>query len=228
MGTVCYHPENVIQQTDTGHEAGEKKESAKKLGGKQSLIVEPPAFRTNRSLERGRVQESARTKAGRKQPAQNCAAKRVRRSLADGRDKDALRLVSNLVVILPETEGKEEMKVTQVASVALYPREPVHLKVAPCHFRVEKTGKIDDQYQTLSVIGKGGYGEVRKVRNRYTNEIRAVKVIAKSKCQMTEKFSDEINILQKLVTPRSHSLHRTTRTWCDSMSSTATTGTSTS
>jgi serine/threonine protein kinase len=74
------------------------------------------------------------------------------------------------------------------------------LKVKPSNFRVERTGKITDTYESLEHIGKGAYGEIRKVRNKYTNAIRAIKIISKCKCQMTKNFADEIYILQQLVT----------------------------
>eukprot|EP00826_Nyctotherus_ovalis_P024727 TRINITY_DN1908_c0_g1_i16.p1 TRINITY_DN1908_c0_g1~~TRINITY_DN1908_c0_g1_i16.p1 ORF type:complete len:269 (+),score=71.50 TRINITY_DN1908_c0_g1_i16:185-991(+) len=72
------------------------------------------------------------------------------------------------------------------------------LKVKPSNFRVERTGRISDTYLSLELIGKGAYGEIRKVMNRFTDEIRAVKVISKSKCQKTENFADEITILRQL------------------------------
>ncbi len=182
----------------------EGEEERERILGKNPLAEEPPAFCTHPSLDKGRVQDFARLKPkpGRTQPvqqrdSQSTAMKRHRRTLVE--DRAIKRLTSNPIAIIPDTRDKDEEENKKTLSVGLYPRVPVHLKVAPCHFRVEKAGNIDDRYQTLSVIGKGGYGEVRKVRNRFTNEIRAVKVITKSKCQMTEKFSDEINILQKLV-----------------------------
>ena len=73
------------------------------------------------------------------------------------------------------------------------------MKVAPCQFRMEKPGKFTDKYETMELIGIGGYGVVKKAKNMKTNEVRAVKVIAKDKCQTTSAFSDEIRILQKLV-----------------------------
>ena len=73
------------------------------------------------------------------------------------------------------------------------------LKINPSNYRVEKTGKVNEIYQSLELVGKGGYGEIRKVRNRITNEIRAVKIIAKDQAQMIEFFSEEINILKQLV-----------------------------
>ena len=74
-----------------------------------------------------------------------------------------------------------------------------NFRVSPACFRVEKLGHFEDQYEALDLIGTGGFGEVKKLRNKITKELRAVKVMAKNKCQMTESFSDEINILQKLV-----------------------------
>lgn len=93
----------------------------------------------------------------------------------------------------------KEIEDTKVKSTVLVARPSTNLKVAPCFFRGERSGKIDDYYQTLDSIGKGGYGVVNKVRNIITNEIRAVKIIAKCKCQMSSSFSDEISILQRIV-----------------------------
>lgn len=93
----------------------------------------------------------------------------------------------------------KEQKDCKAKSTALVARTSTNLKVAPCFFRGERSGKIEDHYQTLDSIGKGGYGVVNKVRNIMTNEIRAVKVIAKCKCQMSSSFSDEIRILQHIV-----------------------------
>jgi hypothetical protein len=93
----------------------------------------------------------------------------------------------------------KEQKDNKVKSTALAARPSNNLKVAPWYFRVERSGKIEDHYQTIDSIGKGGYGVVNKVRNIITSEIRAVKMIAKCKCQMSSSFSDEIRILQHIV-----------------------------
>ena len=41
----------------------------------------------------------------------------------------------------------------------------------------EKKGKITADYDVLEVIGKGGYGEVKKVIHKITGDIRAMKII---------------------------------------------------
>lgn len=73
------------------------------------------------------------------------------------------------------------------------------LRVTPEHFRGEREGKISDIYESLEILSKGNYGEIRKVKHKLNNEIRVVKTISKTRCQMTSSFSDEIQILQKLV-----------------------------
>lgn len=107
------------------------------------------------------------------------------------------------LLTLKETkeENKENIKQSgTIASAKPLKRNPsVQLKVDPQYFRCENTGKLEDRYQILSLIGKGAYGEVKKIRDTVTNEIRALKIMLKSTCQMTKNFSDEIRILQKLV-----------------------------
>ena len=92
-----------------------------------------------------------------------------------------------------------KLKIARFMSLVSVPEPSKSLKVSPSHFRVEKVGRFEDQYRTLDLIGKGGYGEVKKIENRITKEIRAVKVMEKSKSQTTASFVDEIHILQKLV-----------------------------
>lgn len=72
-------------------------------------------------------------------------------------------------------------------------------KVNPSHFRQELKGNIKEKYEFMDTIGKGGYGVVKKIKNKVSQEIRAVKACVKSKCQVTKDFSDEITILQQLV-----------------------------
>ena len=72
-------------------------------------------------------------------------------------------------------------------------------QVGPAQFRCENKRNIEEQYEVLEVIGKGSFGEVKKIRDRETGELRALKVMQKKSCQMTKEFSDEIQILQKLV-----------------------------
>ena len=207
MGVDCCRSEqttvNAASNLSTVCEMNEREELANP-GAKSLLILEPPAFRTHQSLDRGKIPELPRVKgkSARKLQVQQkdimtASMRRQRRPLAERTSELKLGQTADLIIRIPDTP--EEIKAPQIASVGLFPRPSLHLKIEPCHFRVEKPGNIEDRYQMLGVIGKGGYGEVRKVRNRLTNEIRAVKVIAKSKCQMTESFSDEIRILQHLV-----------------------------
>ena len=47
----------------------------------------------------------------------------------------------------------------------------------------ERKNPIEKNYEVLEVIGKGGYGEVKKVRHKELDVIRALKVIKKAKYQ---------------------------------------------
>ncbi len=85
------------------------------------------------------------------------------------------------------------------------------LSVAPVNFRGERTGAFETRYQIINGISAGSYGEVKKVRDRDTNAIRALKIISKSNCLGSRNLSDEIRILQKLVGTGLRS--RIIRTW---------------
>jgi len=67
--------------------------------------------------------------------------------------------------------------------------------------RGERKGDISEKYELLYVIGKGAYGEVRKIKNKVNGELRAVKIISKSKCQTTDNYFEEFEILKKLDHP---------------------------
>ena len=62
----------------------------------------------------------------------------------------------------------------------------------------EKKGKVTNDYEVLSVIGKGGFGEVKKVIHKLTGDIRAMKIIKKESCDegYLKSLSNEINILR--------------------------------
>ncbi len=66
-------------------------------------------------------------------------------------------------------------------------------------FKCERREAVDARYESLYVMGKGGFGEVLKIRDKDTHEIRALKVIRKVDCKKTDNFRDEIDILKKLV-----------------------------
>lgn len=67
----------------------------------------------------------------------------------------------------------------------------------------EKKGKITNDYDVQATVGKGGYGEVKKVIHKITSELRAMKVIKKESCDETylKSLSNEINILRQLDHP---------------------------
>ena len=67
---------------------------------------------------------------------------------------------------------------------------------------VEKLeGIFLDNYEVLKQLGKGGYGEVYRVKNRRTGEIRACKHLSKLRIKFLDKFQREINILIKADHP---------------------------
>jgi len=58
--------------------------------------------------------------------------------------------------------------------------------------------KLEDEYEFLERLGSGSYGEVIKVRNKLTNDIRACKIQDKSKIRKRdlEFLRNEIQILK--------------------------------
>jgi calcium-dependent protein kinase len=67
----------------------------------------------------------------------------------------------------------------------------------------EKKGKVTNDYDVGEVIGKGGYGEVKKVVHKITGETRAMKIIKKESCDegYLKSLTNEINILRTLDHP---------------------------
>lgn len=63
-------------------------------------------------------------------------------------------------------------------------------------FISEKRGKITNDYDILTVLGKGGYGEVKKVIHKITGDVRAMKIIRKESCDESylKSLGNEINI----------------------------------
>lgn len=65
----------------------------------------------------------------------------------------------------------------------------------------QRRNPIEKNYEVLEVIGKGGFGEVKRVRHKELDVIRALKIILKSAYKTTVELKavkNEINIM-KLV-----------------------------
>ena len=63
---------------------------------------------------------------------------------------------------------------------------------------------IEVNYEVLEVIGKGGYGEVKKVRHKELDVVRALKVIKKSRYKSAAELKmikNEISIMKVVDHP---------------------------
>ena len=82
-------------------------------------------------------------------------------------------------------------------------------------FRGEKRKKsINDAYVIEEIVGRGNYGEVRRIKDKVTGKYKVIKKTLKVKCKMTDNFENEIEIIKRLV---SYFKFRTTQTLFDSM-----------
>ena len=67
-----------------------------------------------------------------------------------------------------------------------------------------KTNPIEENYEILETIGKGGFGEVKKVWHKKLDIIRALKIIKKSKYRTQNEIKmikNEINIMKSVDHP---------------------------
>jgi hypothetical protein len=69
----------------------------------------------------------------------------------------------------------------------------------PSFLVFETVGSIYEKYEIIELVGKGTYGEVKKVRHKTTKSIYALKIIRKSMCTHASDLLNEIEILKKLV-----------------------------
>eukprot|EP00826_Nyctotherus_ovalis_P065645 TRINITY_DN9653_c0_g1_i8.p1 TRINITY_DN9653_c0_g1~~TRINITY_DN9653_c0_g1_i8.p1 ORF type:complete len:348 (+),score=28.59 TRINITY_DN9653_c0_g1_i8:74-1117(+) len=92
-------------------------------------------------------------------------------------------------------------------TIALRPRTEVVISLekklvnrlsAGC-FRRENKRRIGEKYEMLEVVGKGAHGEIRKIRDRSTGDVRVAKIVPKESSSIASNFEEEIAILQKLV-----------------------------
>jgi calcium-dependent protein kinase len=67
----------------------------------------------------------------------------------------------------------------------------------------ERKGALAQRYNIYETIGKGGYGEVKKVQDMFTNALYAMKVIQKRKLGIVNlvTLNNEVEILKKLDHP---------------------------
>jgi serine/threonine protein kinase len=47
---------------------------------------------------------------------------------------------------------------------------------------LEQKGRIKAKYTILETIGKGSFGEVKKILHKVTSELRAMKIIKRDDC----------------------------------------------
>jgi len=79
-------------------------------------------------------------------------------------------------------------------------RIPTNFKIEPLHFREEKSKEfLYDKYIFEEVIGQGSFGQVRKIKDKLTSQYRAIKILKKIDCKITDNYVDEIEILKKMV-----------------------------
>jgi hypothetical protein len=73
------------------------------------------------------------------------------------------------------------------------------IKIDPSGFRLENKDPVTQKYEILCSLGKGSFGEVKKIKDKKTGEMRAMKVISRKNCQTTVNYFEEIKILKQLV-----------------------------
>ena len=73
------------------------------------------------------------------------------------------------------------------------------ISVDPSRFRLERKCSIEEKYEILYQLGKGTFGEVKRVRDKKSMISRAVKVISKENCKLPENYMEEFEILKQLV-----------------------------
>jgi calcium-dependent protein kinase len=78
-------------------------------------------------------------------------------------------------------------------------------------FIKSKAGKVEDNYQfdIKKLLGSGTYGNVIKAVHANTKELRAIKVIQKSKVRNKDRFQLEIDIMRQLDHPNVIKLYET-------------------
>lgn len=70
-------------------------------------------------------------------------------------------------------------------------------------FVKNKIGEIYKQYKVISKLGEGTYGKVYKVMKKDNKQLRAIKIIKKSKMNKNDivKIMNKVNLLKSLDHP---------------------------
>jgi calcium-dependent protein kinase len=76
-------------------------------------------------------------------------------------------------------------------------------------------------FTTIKKLGQGSYGTVYRAIHKFTNHVRAIKVIEKAKTKHKERLFLEVETMQEMV--KFHINVRIILTLCDSTSATKTT-----
>ncbi len=84
------------------------------------------------------------------------------------------------------------MNTASIASLPSLPYDQSYLVL-------ENIGKIYDTYQIMDTLGRGAFGEVKKVKHRASGIIYAMKMINRNCCVERANVVNEIEILKKLV-----------------------------
>jgi calcium-dependent protein kinase len=77
------------------------------------------------------------------------------------------------------------------------------IKISPGSIVIEQNGFPSDKYEKIKILGEGSYGTVFKVKNKFSGEFQALKVLGKNYLS-SNNISDmerEINILKNLDHP---------------------------
>ncbi len=75
------------------------------------------------------------------------------------------------------------------------------IKISKGNFVNFKKGMIENDYIIGEECGSGAFATVRKVKSRSTGQVRALKIIKKSKNQDSARMYLEVEILKKLIHP---------------------------
>jgi calcium-dependent protein kinase len=76
-----------------------------------------------------------------------------------------------------------------------------NIKISKGNFINYKKGLIENDYTIGDICGSGAFATVRKVTNKVSGQVRALKIIKKQKGQDSARMYLEVEILKKLVHP---------------------------